>query len=131
MYRYGTGEYTLHQSIDTPWNGVFGLFLCFWSHAFVSSWRSKEEKLIHEWDMDCLQDILINDERKGKFKWMWEYNSEVNVKIKKQIDLKLHTKYFHRFFVLIMTALTVTTTILFLDLIYEDPKEINLELHAA
>jgi hypothetical protein len=113
MVRYASGEYTLHKSIDSPWNGVFGIFLCFWSHSFVQSWKSKEAKLIHEWDMDCLQDILINDERKGKFKWMWEYNSEVNVKMKMQIDLQMHTKYFHRFFVLVMSAATVATTFAF------------------
>ena len=81
--------------------------------------------------MDCLQDILLNDERTGKFKWMYEYNSDVNIKMKMQIDLSVYTKYFHRFFVLFMSALTVATTILFFELIYEDPKEINLEVHAA
>ena len=62
---------------------------------------------------------------------MWEYNSEVNNKLKIQIDLKMYTKYGHRFFVLIMCVLTVATTILFFDLVYEDPEQINLELHAA
>lgn len=125
MVRYSSGDLTLHQSIDSPWNGVFGLFLCFWSHLFVQSWKNKEEKLIHEWDMDCLQDILQTDERTGRFKWMWEYNSEVNVKLKMQIDLKMHTKYFHRFFVLVMSAITVATAFAFLDLIYEDPKQLD------
>lgn len=81
--------------------------------------------------MDSLQDILINDERKGKFKWMWEYNSEVNVKLKMQIDSKSQTKYFHRLFILLMSALTVATTLLFMDLVYSDPAQIDIEIHAA
>jgi hypothetical protein len=77
--------------------------------------------------MDCLQDVLVNDERKGKYRWMWEYNSEVNVKIQKQIDLSVYTKYGHRFFVLVMTAATVATTIAFLPLIYSDPATFDTE----
>jgi len=75
---YTQDSMTLHDAIGNPWIGVYGIFLCLWAHLFVLSWKSKQEKLIHEWDMDCLQDVLSNDERKGKYKWMWEYNSEVN-----------------------------------------------------
>lgn len=62
---------------------------------------------------------------------MWEYNSEVNVKMKMQIDLRMHTKYCHRFFVLFMSALTIATTILFLDLIYQDPSQIDISVDQA
>ena len=54
-------------AIDSPWNGLYGLFLCIWAAVFVELWKSKEDKLIFEWDLKMLESDLQNEERKEKF----------------------------------------------------------------
>jgi hypothetical protein len=38
-----------------------------------------------EWDMKSLEDVLKDDERKGKYQYMSEYNSETNTKVRSEI----------------------------------------------
>ena len=84
MYRYvNTGN--ILESIDTPYNGLFGLFLSIWATIFVDGWRSKQDRMNFEWDMKALEDVLANDERKGKYHYMSEYNSETNTKVRAEI----------------------------------------------
>jgi len=35
----------MQDSLDSSWNGAFGLFLTFWASYFVENWKKKELKL--------------------------------------------------------------------------------------
>ena len=84
MIRYGkTGN--ILESIDTPYNGLYGLFLTIWATVFVDGWKNKQDRMNFEWDMKSLEDVLKDDERKGKYHYMSEYNSETNTKVRSEI----------------------------------------------
>lgn len=84
MVRYAISGDML-ESIDTEYNGLYGLFLAIWSSIFVEGWRRKQNRMIFEWDMKSLEDVLQNDERKGKYHYMSQYNSETNTKVRSEI----------------------------------------------
>ena len=48
----------MNEAIDSPWNGLYGLFLCIWASVFVELWKEKEDKLIFEWDLKMLETDL-------------------------------------------------------------------------
>ena len=82
MYNLSQPGHDLDKSIDSAYNGLFGIVLAIWSSIFIESWKHKQSRLLHEWDMSSMESVLMNDERKGKFKFMWEYNSDTNSKSK-------------------------------------------------
>ena len=75
----------MQLALDTSMNGVYGVFLAIWASVFVESWKHKQKRLIFEWDLNSVKEILNNDERKGKYRFMYEYNSETNTKMKESI----------------------------------------------
>jgi len=118
-------DYGFHESIDSIFNLSYGIFLCFWSTIFIESWKRKQTKLIHIWDMDCLQDVLLNDERKGAFKYMYEYNSDVNIKMKVPIGKSKSNRFFHVLFNCFMITISFLTMLFFENYTYEDVDEIS------
>jgi hypothetical protein len=66
MYNYSLSG-NMQESVDSAWNGVFGLFLAVWGSIFIEAWRKKEDELIFEWDLRSVQSDLMNEERKEKF----------------------------------------------------------------
>lgn len=50
MYNYSLSG-NMQESVDSAWNGVFGLFLAVWGSIFIEAWRKKEDELIFEWDL--------------------------------------------------------------------------------
>ena len=64
MYWYATVK-NMQLALDTSMNGVYGVFLAIWASVFVESWKDKQKRLIFEWDLNSVKDILNNDERKG------------------------------------------------------------------
>lgn len=73
-YNFGL-SHNMQESLDSSWNGAFGLFLTFWASYFVENWKKKENKLIQIWDLNTISDVSLNDERKGQFTYQQEYNS--------------------------------------------------------
>ena len=103
------------QAIDSPWNGLYGLFLCIWASIFVELWKKKEDKLIFEWDLKMLETDLQNEERKEKFQFMYEYNSETNTRVRTETGATVRACWscLHYFFNIILLALVVFGIIVF------------------
>ena len=36
---------SLMNSIDTPWNAVYGIFLSLWGSIFAESWMKKQKRM--------------------------------------------------------------------------------------
>ena len=37
-------------ALDTPFNSIYGLFVCFWATVFVESWKRTEATIQHIWN---------------------------------------------------------------------------------
>lgn len=60
-----------------------------------------------------MQDIILNDERKGQFKFMWEYNSDINQKTKIPIKARGYIKVLNVMFNAAMIIFTVVVMVYF------------------
>jgi hypothetical protein len=107
----------LAQSIDSSWNGVFGLALSIWAAVFVDNWSKKEEKLQHKWDLLANKDEYESAERirKGKFSYMMEYNSVVNTKLKVSVGNPLLIKLLNYTYNVVMVFILVAVMFYFED----------------
>ena len=43
-YNFSVGD-TARESLDTSYNGFFGIFLSLWATLFFESWKSKQETI--------------------------------------------------------------------------------------
>ena len=60
-----------------------------------------------------MQDIILNDERNGNFKFMWEYNSDVNVKMKNPIKNNRCYQFLNLIFNALMISITITIMVIY------------------
>lgn len=128
MVRYAISGDML-ESIDTEYNGLYGLFLAIWSSIFVEGWRRKQNRMIFEWDMKSLEDVLQNDERKGKYHYMSQYNSETNTKVRSEIGEARRQKcqILNHVFNLIMVCAVIAVMVGF-DGIFKEIDEITSDV---
>lgn len=64
----------LNEIIDNPYNALYGIIVSIWASILIERWKEMEQELIHEWDMDTLEDVLKSDERKGEYQFQYQYN---------------------------------------------------------
>lgn len=126
MYEYAQ-EKNMMTALDTPWNNLLGLILAIWASLFVESWRVKQDKLLFDWDMDTPADVLINDERRGQFKYQKEYNSDVNRKQKKAIGNKKAVKCANLLFTILSIGATAGTMVFFENATADDIASVDAE----
>ena len=55
--------YPSARTLDSPYNHLMGVIIAIWSVFFVQTWKSQQNRMIYEWDMDTPQDVLMNDAR--------------------------------------------------------------------
>ncbi len=60
-----------------------------------------------------MQDIILNDERNGNFKYMWEYSSDVNVKLKNPIKSNRCYQFLNIIFNALMISVTITIMVIY------------------
>ena len=46
----------MNTILDSEFNGIFGIGLAIWSTFFVETWRSRQNMLCYEWDLNIIQD---------------------------------------------------------------------------
>ena len=63
MYRL---HYDLKEALDSPLNGVFGIFLIIWGVLYLESWKNKEKMIAFQWDTES-QGAKKDDERTQDF----------------------------------------------------------------
>jgi hypothetical protein len=86
----------LAELLDNPLNALYGIVIALWVSVVIERWRAIQETLIHEWDMDALDDILKSDER-PEFNFQFEYNPIINLPVKVGIGKKWFFGYLHLF----------------------------------
>ena len=101
---------------------MYGLFLAIWGSVFIEFWKSKQDKLIFEWDLKSLETDLQNEERKEKFQFMNEYNSETNTRVKTETGENIRKRWqcLNYFVNLILIALVIFGMALFDYLTYNN-----------
>ena len=64
----------------------------------------------------------MSDERKGQYKYNWEYDSDANTKIKSGLERPRWVKTCNYIFSLLVLSAAVVVMLLFENLLYEDPE---------
>lgn len=82
-----TGDLT--EVIDSPYNGIYGIFVSIWSTMFIQSWKKKEKLIRFYWDIKP-EDMQKDDERTDDFKFNMVFNELTQQKQK--IKLKPNPK---------------------------------------
>jgi hypothetical protein len=65
----------------------------------------------------------LNDERKGNFKFMWEYNSDIDQKTKVPIKVKWWVKVLKAIFASGMIILTIAVMVFYQDFLMREKKD--------
>lgn len=50
------GRTVINTLLDSEFNAGFGVALAIWSTFLVESWRTREDMLAFEWDLDILKE---------------------------------------------------------------------------
>ena len=116
------------KALDTSWNTIFGILIALWASLFVESWRSKQNRLIFEWDMDTPADVLGNDERIGEFRYQEAYDPDVNKKMKIRVGNFGWIRFFNTLCTLIFIAITFVVVVWFEEQTYDDVTNIDPEV---
>lgn len=108
---YDAANYGLnYRTFDVPLSSFCGIFFSIWATLAVEAWKRVQGRLMFKWDMDNPQDVLTNDERpNGQFSFQYEYNADVNKKMKIAIERKWWVKPLNYAFNLVMITLTALT----------------------
>ena len=118
---YNFYEYkNVKWSVDTAWNGAYGIFLTLWASLFVESWKKKQARMIFEWDLENNSDVLINDERKGKFKFLYKYNEETNEKLKHHLGKSCWVTFFNVVYSIVLLGLVIGIMFYFESKTYDE-----------
>ncbi len=74
-----------------------------------------------------MQDIILNDERNGNFRYMWEYSSDVNVKMKNPIKSNRWYQFLNLIFNALMISITIAIMVFYQNTTTEDPTKGSFE----
>jgi len=119
---YGNMDY----SLDTAFNGAFGLFISIWASVFVESWRVKEKTLAHKWDLTSDTMLLMNDERDGKFMYTHEYNSDTNTKLKVGHGSRGWLRLFNMIYSYSMVGVVIGVLFFFEGITYDEVEQFDV-----
>ena len=87
-----SGEFK--ESLDSPLNGVYGIFIAIWATAFVESWQRKQKTIQYIWGCSDSSYSPL-DERDNQFKFFFQFDDVTikKTKIKQTMPSKLKYTY--------------------------------------
>lgn len=72
-----------------------------------------------------MKDVMNNDEREGKYRFMYEYNSETNTKMKEGITVKPWVEYLNKTYQFVVIIVVVTVMLFFENLTYDEVTAVD------
>lgn len=104
------------RSLDTPWNGIFGLVVTFWATLFVESWKRKQTTIQFLWG--CSDSSFSSVDERFEFRYYNVYNKRTDAieKTKQTMKKKKECTYTflsYLFLIIVFSSMAIYQTLIF------------------
>jgi hypothetical protein len=115
LHRYKvSGEYK--ESLDSPLNGIYGIFIAIWATAFVESWQRKQKTIQYIWGCSDSSYSPL-DERDNKFKYFYQFNDKTLKKEKMKEEMLTSLKFTYKALCYLFLGIVVCAMVFYQNII--------------